>query len=355
MVHKPIKYKYSDQELKEEAKKYSSRGDFKKLNKKAYEQALKRKLINQICAHMFPVRKSYTLKEYVAAWKSCGSLTEFRIKFYNLMQYGRKKERQWNDYCKEKYGYKKHDDINSVGELSIRFYLEKVFLDKFPKSNPSWLINPRTGRRLQLDGYCSKLKIAFEYQGEQHFNPKHYRYDENIKFRDRMKRKLCIENGVRLIVIKDVLHKKGFNSKELKDKVKKECLRLNIEIPKHIDEIDLEMKISSKKVQMTDDEIIKLARKYKLRTHFIKANHSLYKQLIRYKKWDMVSRTVWSIPKFITKNKWTKESICLEAKKYKSRTEFKNAVGKAYLKASMLGILDEACSHMISIRNTKRK
>jgi len=63
--------------------------------------------------------------------------------------------------------------------------------------------------RLELDGYCKELKIAFEYNGEQHYNSQHYYnllqnkkgYDSQ-KVRDRRKRKLCKEKGIALIEIK---------------------------------------------------------------------------------------------------------------------------------------------------------
>lgn len=39
---------------------------------------------------------------------------------------------------------------------------------KFKKVRPWWLINHETGFFLQLDGYCEKLKFAFENDGIQH-------------------------------------------------------------------------------------------------------------------------------------------------------------------------------------------
>ena len=39
---------------------------------------------------------------------------------------------------------------------------------KFKKVRPWLLINHETGFCLELDGYCEKLKFAFEYDGIQH-------------------------------------------------------------------------------------------------------------------------------------------------------------------------------------------
>jgi hypothetical protein len=50
-----------------------------------------------------------------------------------------------------------------------RVIVESIFEDKFPQRFPRWLLGIK-GKKLQLDGYNERLKIAFEYQGEQHFN-----------------------------------------------------------------------------------------------------------------------------------------------------------------------------------------
>lgn len=33
----------------------------------------------------------------------------------------------------------------------------------------TWNINPKTGKKLELDGFSEDLKIAFEFQGKQHY------------------------------------------------------------------------------------------------------------------------------------------------------------------------------------------
>jgi len=60
--------------------------------------------------------------------------------------------------------------------------------------------------RYELDGYSEKLKLAFEYHGEQHYKyvPRFKNSPEDIVDRrriDRLKENLCIEHGIKLIVI----------------------------------------------------------------------------------------------------------------------------------------------------------
>ena len=57
-------------------------------------------------------------------------------------------------------------------EKICREVFEVLFNRLFPKTRPAWLINPGTRRRLELDGYCKELGLAFEYNGEQHYNSK---------------------------------------------------------------------------------------------------------------------------------------------------------------------------------------
>ena len=87
-------------------------------------------------------------------------------------------------------------------EAEIRSILEAIFDPaKFASSYPEFLGG------LQLDGYCSEHSLAFEYQGEQHFDPHHYfHFGDPSSFegqleRDGRKRQLCEEAGVRLVLV----------------------------------------------------------------------------------------------------------------------------------------------------------
>jgi predicted Zn-ribbon and HTH transcriptional regulator len=71
----------------------------------------------------------------------------------------------------------------------------------FPKRRPNFL------ERLELDGYCEDLQIAFEYNGKQHYKLSHViPYDtqellEKRQERDRRKLEICSQKGIKLCVI----------------------------------------------------------------------------------------------------------------------------------------------------------
>jgi len=94
----------------------------------------------------------------------------------------------------------------SSGEAKCRAFLEARFGQPFPKVRPDFLFNPVTKSTLELDGYCAPLKLAFEYQGRQHydFSPHFHKTRAdfyNGQYRDEMKAKLCRQHGIRLLVV----------------------------------------------------------------------------------------------------------------------------------------------------------
>ena len=94
----------------------------------------------------------------------------------------------------------------SKGEIECRRVLEKFFLRPFPNRRPEFMINNVTGKPLELDCYNEELGLACEYNGKQHYeyvagmhkNHEDFRLQQ---YRDEMKKKLCKENGVDLIVV----------------------------------------------------------------------------------------------------------------------------------------------------------
>ncbi len=97
-------------------------------------------------------------------------------------------------------------DFASLGERYTIESLETIFPGyHFKKERPDWLINPETGRRLELDGYCPELKIAVEYNGKQHYDSESFGIGpEGLKKqlnRDNIKVKMCNSRKICLLRI----------------------------------------------------------------------------------------------------------------------------------------------------------
>jgi len=91
-------------------------------------------------------------------------------------------------------------------EEICRKIFEEHFDDYFPTVRPRFLKNPKTGRPLELDGYNSRLNIAFEHQGHQHYKfPNRFHKTEKEHLdqleRDVFKLNRCRELGIDLILI----------------------------------------------------------------------------------------------------------------------------------------------------------
>jgi len=105
------------------------------------------------------------------------------------------------------FTYEKNETCNTKkGEEIARFCLTRIFNKPFPKAHPKWLVNPETGRRLELDCYNKELGVACEYNGEQHykfpntFHKSRKEFDAQIR-RDEHKRKCCKKENILLIEI----------------------------------------------------------------------------------------------------------------------------------------------------------
>lgn len=98
----------------------------------------------------------------------------------------------------------------NLSEEKTRQCMEFIFSDKFPNI---WGVIKKTttNRSMQFDGYNEKLKIAFEYQGEQHYSWEDCRGKteaekkqllKKITENDKEKLKLSKEQNILLIIIK---------------------------------------------------------------------------------------------------------------------------------------------------------
>jgi hypothetical protein len=67
-----------------------------------------------------------------------------------------------------------------VSERICREMFERIFDKKFPKRKPKWLLNPDTGKKMELDGFCKELNLAFEYQGQHHYKETGFTTEELV-------------------------------------------------------------------------------------------------------------------------------------------------------------------------------
>lgn len=94
----------------------------------------------------------------------------------------------------------------SRGERICCQTMTNIYGVPFTSQYPDWLWNPETGKQLELDCYNDELKIAVEYNGEQHYkwpnftNQTHQEFINQVR-RDEFKMDVCDRNGVYLIVV----------------------------------------------------------------------------------------------------------------------------------------------------------
>ena len=104
--------------------------------------------------------------------------------------------RSWCPVCA---AGKSEREVRSIFERLLEGYT-------FPKVRPHFL-KMSNGYCLELDGYCPQLKLAFEYQGEQHYNACNYfntlKKDglQAQQRRDHLKEELCKQHGIGLIAV----------------------------------------------------------------------------------------------------------------------------------------------------------
>jgi hypothetical protein len=95
---------------------------------------------------------------------------------------------------------------HSRSEKLTRSIFEELTGLFFPSIRPDFLKNPETNCNLELDGYCDDLKLAFEYQGQQHYEfLEHFHKTPedfiNRQKLDRLKLKLCKDHEISVILI----------------------------------------------------------------------------------------------------------------------------------------------------------
>lgn len=91
-------------------------------------------------------------------------------------------------------------------EERCRQIIQKIYGKTFASERPDFLKSPLTNKNLELDCYNPELRIALEYNGQQHYTYVQRFHKSKRDFyaqvhRDDWKRKRCRELGIRLIEV----------------------------------------------------------------------------------------------------------------------------------------------------------
>jgi hypothetical protein len=91
-----------------------------------------------------------------------------------------------------------------ISEEICRSFMEAAFDNGFPRARPPWLLNSR-GNRMELDGYNESLNLAFEHNGQQHYEEGHFTNDLSKRIADdNRKMELCKSHGIKLIIFRNL-------------------------------------------------------------------------------------------------------------------------------------------------------
>lgn len=82
-------------------------------------------------------------------------------------------------------------------ELDVREKIKEIYSGPMSCNDRSLIINPNTGRYLELDIYLPKLNKAIECNGE------YWHKDIEVRAKDKLKIKLCNDKGIKLKAISD--------------------------------------------------------------------------------------------------------------------------------------------------------
>lgn len=321
LKHFPYKKKsnWNYRLVKKEALKYKTRSDFSLKSSNAYCWAIKHKKINQVCSHMKRVNLVYDDNFLLWLEKEIYKLktrSAFCIKYPKLFEslIGSKNKKIIILLKKLK---RNRFVTTSIGEESLRSFLNKVFKTRFIKVRPKKLINPKTGRKLELDGFCKKTKIAFEHDSKLH----------NNKSRDKVKDDFCKKNGIKLIRTPDLFNEsKRKTINDIKFIVYDLIRAAGIKISKkRLLSTKFVWKIG-KSQKWTLQSLKKVVKKYKILKFFIREQKGAYIAIKR----QNLNFLLKNMKKRVVKSKYEDKFLLKEALKYTNLNQFRNGNVKLY-------------------------
>jgi hypothetical protein len=116
-----------------------------------------------------------------------------------------------------------HRSISNKGEDLVAEALQNILNSSIQRNiRPAFLCNPETGKNMEIDCFSEEYAVAVEYNGVQHykFPSVFYKNEKDFNdqvYRDKLKKKLCDENDIYLIVVPYWVDMFGGHEGHLKD------------------------------------------------------------------------------------------------------------------------------------------
>ena len=195
--HKPKirKIKYTYDSLYEIAKQYTTLKDFSSNENSAYTTANYRGWLKDY-VWLEREHRFYTQEECFLIAQKCKNKTEFKTKDSGAYHFSLKNN------LMNKYVW--FENVKSTLEEEIEEFLIINNIQYIPQKGFKWL---RYKRPQKLDFYLPDYNVAIECQGIQHFKDvPFFKYSRRtpIKILDENKKKLCEENGIRMLYYSNI-------------------------------------------------------------------------------------------------------------------------------------------------------
>lgn len=336
---------WTERKLSDEALKFQHRNDFKKESPKAYDRARKLKLLDVICFHMTPQRETWTLKmiqEEANKYTRRIDFQKFSQKAYdaarhhgildNVCIHMISERIQWNDKLvieeARKFNSKKEFKQNSI--VAYRYACEKKIMKEI---TAHMAISRKEWSKESIFNEAKKFKTRAEFQiGSRSA----YNAARNAKILDEVCAHMDIVGSLRVRCIYVIIfpNEKAFYV----------GLTYNFRA-----RLRSHRTLSSNSAVR---ELIKQKSPYEakvLKTNIPMEDAGKYEELFKLQLENEGNTCLNAIKTGgLGKSKiiWTKEKISMEAKKYSTRTEFRDGSPGAYDAAKESATIDDVCVHM---------
>ena len=305
--------KWNLEKIKEEAKKYPTRNEFRKQSGGAYEWARTNGLLDAVCTHMKRPKK-WDLAKIKAEAKKYNSRNEFRKKAGGAYQWAIANG-LLDEICTHMQrppSATKKWNLNKIKGEAKKYN----YRNEFKKNAGGAYYSARTNGI--LDEVCAHMK----YTVREKWNLAKVKAEaKKCKTRSEFAKKANVaynwarKNGVLDEVCSHMPHPP---------------------LPKKWDLVSVKAE----------------AKKYKSLSEFAKNNQSAYRWA---KRNCVIDEVCPHMPRPPLPKNWNLAEVKAEAKKYNSRSEFHKNNQTAYNWARTNGILDEACAHMHRQHSAKKK